>query len=123
MQRTLGYSQTNGTDELRTLIAGLYPGTDKDDILVTNGTSEANFVVLLSFLERGVEVAVMLPNYMQAWGLAKTFQTKLRPLWLNVKDGKWILDVPDFKKTVNKRTKLIAVCNPDNRCSVSRGRS
>ena len=38
----LGYSQTNGSLELRQAIAGLYPGSSPDNILVTNGTAEAN---------------------------------------------------------------------------------
>src|SRR5439155_26715961 len=41
----LGYSQSNGTDLLRSRIATLYPGVSPDQILVTTGSSEANFVV------------------------------------------------------------------------------
>jgi len=114
MRQKLGYTQTNGTDELRTLIASMYPEANKDDILVTNGGSEANFVALFSFLDRGIEIAVMLPNYMQAWGLAKTFRANVRPMWMRVKDGEWILDSANLRKAVNRRTKLIAVCNPNN---------
>jgi aspartate/methionine/tyrosine aminotransferase len=114
MQLRLGYTQSNGTDELRTLIANLYAGSSIDDVLVTNGSSEANFVVLFSFLERGTEAAIMLPNYMQAWGLAKTIGAKARPFWLKMKEGNWILDVASLRKAVNRRTKLIAICNPNN---------
>lgn len=114
MRQKLGYTQTNGTDELRTLIAGLYPDANKDDILVTNGGSEANFVALLSFLDQGVEVAIILPNYMQAWGLAKTYRANVRPIWVKVKDGEWALDFATLKKAVSRRTKLIALCNPNN---------
>ena len=38
----LGYSQSNGTIELRETIAAGYPGATVDHIEVTNGTSEAN---------------------------------------------------------------------------------
>lgn len=110
----LGYTQTNGTDELRTLISSLYKQTTRDDVLVTNGSSEANFVVLLSFLHRAVEVAVLLPNYMQAWGLAKMFEANVRPFWLRLRKGEWALDVSSLKRAVTRRTKLIAVCNPSN---------
>src|SRR5678816_2579754 len=60
----LGYSQTNGTPALRERIATLYPGATSEHILVTNGTSEANFVAIWSLMEPGDELVVMLPNYM-----------------------------------------------------------
>jgi len=40
----LGYGQTNGSIPLRERIAALYPGQTADNVLVTNGSSEANFV-------------------------------------------------------------------------------
>lgn len=114
LQQKLGYSQTNGTKELRKIISGLYPGSTEDDILVTNGSSEAILVTLLSFLDRGAEVAVMCPNYMQTWGLAKMFQAKVRPFWLRERQGRWALDTTGLSKAVSKRTGLIAICNPNN---------
>ena len=110
----LGYTQSNGTKELRKTIAATYPNADQDNILVTNGSSEANFAVAWSFLERGAEVVVMLPNYMQVWGLAKTFRAKLRPFWMHESKGAWITDLQSLKRIVSRRTKLIAVCNPNN---------
>ena len=44
----LGYSQSNGTVELRERIAALYPGSTIDHVEVTNGTSEANYLIALS---------------------------------------------------------------------------
>jgi aspartate/methionine/tyrosine aminotransferase len=52
----LGYSQGNGTPELRTELSKMYPGTTIDNIEVTNGTSEANFIVCLNLLKDGDEV-------------------------------------------------------------------
>ena len=67
----LGYPQTNGTPELRDAISDLYPGTEADNIVVTNGTAEANYISVLTILEPGEEAIVMHPNYMQVWGLAQ----------------------------------------------------
>jgi len=61
----LGYSQSNGTDKLRERIAALYPGASPDQVLVTNGSAEANFCVCWLLLEPGDKGAVMMPNYMQ----------------------------------------------------------
>jgi aspartate/methionine/tyrosine aminotransferase len=114
LNQRLGYSQSNGTEELRGMISRLYPQATVHDVLVTTGSSEANFVVVFSFLERGAEVAIVSPNYMQVWGLAKTLQAKVRPVWLKERQGRWTLDIRALRKSVSRRTKLIAVCNPNN---------
>jgi len=114
LSQPLGYIQTNGTKELRQTISTLYAGARSEDVLVTNGSSEANFAALWYFLERGTEIAVMLPNYMQIWGLVKTFRATLRPFWLREFKDRWVPDIARLKKSVTKRTKLIAVCNPNN---------
>src|SRR2546427_12231717 len=65
----LGYSQSNGTIELREKLAAIYPGAGVEQIEVTNGTSEANYLLALSLLREGDEVALEVPNYMQLWGV------------------------------------------------------
>src|SRR5689334_25238232 len=57
MDEPLGYSQSNGTIELRERIAALYPGATADHFEVTNGTSEANYIVALALLKPGDAVA------------------------------------------------------------------
>lgn len=114
LKQPLGYSQTNGTEELRRTIAATYSKASADDLLVTNGSSEAIFVTLWSFLKRGAEVVVMLPNYMQVWGLAKMMQAKVKPFWLREEAGQWAVNLRALRKIVRRRTKLIAICNPNN---------
>src|SRR5258707_13752612 len=46
----LGYSQSNGTIELREKLAAQYAGASLDQIEVTNGTWEANYSIALSLL-------------------------------------------------------------------------
>lgn len=111
---SLGYVQTNGPVELRKAIATLYPNAGPENILITNGSAEAIFLTMWSFLERGAEVVVMLPNYMQTWGLAKTFEARVKPFQLREQSGEWIPDLRALRKAVSKRTKLITVCNPNN---------
>jgi len=67
-----------------------------------------------SFLERDVEIVVMLPNYMQIWGLTKTFGAKTKPFRLRVEGEEWAPDLRALRKAVSKRTRLIALCNPNN---------
>lgn len=109
----LGYGQTNGSEELREAISRLYPGTDLDNVLVTNGSAEANFITIWQNLEPEDELILMLPNYMQIWGLARSFGIKVRPLHLR-EELKWGPDLDELKGLISPRTKMIAVCNPNN---------
>ncbi len=110
----LGYPQTNGTERLRSAIAALYPGATADNVHVTNGGSEANFVTTWSLLERGDEVVMMAPNYMQTWGLGRAFAGSLHEWPLREEDGRWQLDLDALASLLTPRTKLLVICNPDN---------
>src|SRR5256885_6558940 len=110
---SLAYSQGNGTPELRSSIATLYSGATPDHVLVTNGSSEACLLALWHLVEPGDEVVLVLPNYMESWGLVQMFGGTVRPVWLR-EDLGWQFDPEDLAKTVNRRTKAIAVCNPNN---------
>ena len=109
----MDYAHANGIPELRRNIAALYPGAGPENVLVTVGAIEANYDILWGLLSAGDEIAVMLPNYMQIWGLAKNLNLHLKTFSLDEKTG-WALDLDGLKSTVTAKTKLIAVCNPNN---------
>jgi hypothetical protein len=109
----LGYSQSNGTDLLRERIAALYPGASPDQILVTTGSSEANFVTCWRLIEPGDKVAVMQPNYQQTWGLAQNFGAQVRPFQLHEKEG-WEPYAEEIRSAIAPGTKLVVVTNPHN---------
>ena len=118
LDQELGYPQTNGTIELRELIAGLYPGATRDQIQVTNGGSEANCILLMRLVEPGDEIVFMTPNYMQASGLAKGLGATVKPWRLReTRDGdtvRWAPDLAELRQLVSPRTRAIFVCNPNN---------
>jgi hypothetical protein len=109
----LGYPQTNGTIELREKISDLYPGSDIDNVIVTNGTAEANFISILNLVEPGNEVVVMIPNYMQIWGLTRALGADAKRLFLHA-DRNWGPDLDELERLVNEKTRLIVICNPNN---------
>src|SRR5277367_2460298 len=109
----LGYSQSNGTVPLRENLAALYPGATPDHIEVTNGTSEANYLLALALLRAGDEVALQVPNYMQFGGLPQSCGARLRPFHLRM-DADWEPDWEEFESAVNPRTRLVYVSNPNN---------
>jgi aspartate/methionine/tyrosine aminotransferase len=109
----MDYAHANGIPELRKNIAALYPSAGPENVLVTVGAIEANYDILWSLLSAGDEVVVMLPNYMQIWGLAKNLNLDLKTFTLDEKNG-WAPDLDGLRKAVTGRTKLIAICNPNN---------
>jgi aspartate/methionine/tyrosine aminotransferase len=109
----LNYVQANGILELREQIARLYPGATPDHLLVTVGCAEANYIAAHTVLDPGDEMAMMLPNYMQLWGIAQNYGAQLRGFHLREESG-WSLDLDELNDAVSERTKLIAVCNPNN---------
>lgn len=109
----LGYGQTNGSIAVRKRISALYDGMDEDNVLVTNGSAEANFVACHTLLEKGDEVLMMIPNYMQIWGIAEEIGCTVKGFHLNeAKD--WAPNLDKLKSQVSAKTKMIAVCNPNN---------
>ena len=112
-ETVLGYGQTNGSIEVRERIASLYPGQTPDNVLVTNGSSEANFIACHTLLEPGDEIVVMIPNYMQIWGIAE--ELGATPIAFHLREeNNWAPDLDELRSVVGDRTKMIAVCNPNN---------
>jgi aspartate/methionine/tyrosine aminotransferase len=109
----LGYPQTNGIPELRENIAALYDGATPDNVLVTVGAAEANYISMQTVVGAGDEVVVMLPNYMQIWGIAHNYGMTVRTFHLKEERG-WAPDLDELNAAVSDKTKLIAVCNPNN---------
>ncbi len=109
----LGYGQTNGSIRLRNRIASYYSGCSANKVLVTNGSSEANFIACHTLLEKGDEVVMMVPNYMQIQGIAEEMGCKASFFHLR-EENNWSPDLSELEHIVSPDTKMIAVCNPNN---------
>jgi aspartate/methionine/tyrosine aminotransferase len=109
----LNYSHANGNPELRENIAAMYDGASKENVLVTVGGIEANFNALTTILSAGDEMVLMLPNYMQVWGVAKNHGINIKTFSL-LQEKNWAPDLDKLESIVSNETKLIAICNPNN---------
>ena len=118
LDQPLAYTQSNGTPELRAAVAATLPGAAEHHVLVANGGAEANFVACWRLIEPGDEVVVMQPNYGQVQGLAEGFGAIVRPWPLHEERAgpspRWAPDVDELRALVTDRTKLVAICNPNN---------
>jgi aspartate/methionine/tyrosine aminotransferase len=113
LDQPLGYSQSNGTIELRERLAAIYPGATIEQIEVTNGTSEANYAIALSTLQRGDVVAMQVPNYMQMWGVSRSLGAEVKTFRLRT-DAGWEPDWDEFDRAVTPKTRLLYLSNPNN---------
>src|SRR6478752_1309038 len=84
LELPLYYPEVNGTALLRERIAALYPGASANNVLVTVGAAQANWMVASTLLQPEDEVIVVSPGYRQIWGMARNLgcrvkEAQLRP--------------------------------------------
>jgi len=113
MDVPLGYSQSDGTPELKELLMEIYPGASHESIEVTNGTSEANYLLALSLIAEGDVFALEMPNYMQLWGLPRSLGAEVVPFRLRFEDN-WEPDWEEFEKAVTPKTRVVYLSHPNN---------
>ncbi len=107
------YGYTQGSPELRQAISQIYMNVAPDEVLVTNGSAEANFVSTLTLLDKGDELIYMVPNYLQIRGIARAIGVEVKEIALK-EDLDWKFDLNELESMVNEKTKMIAVCHPNN---------
>ena len=110
---SLEYNHSRGTPLLRERIASIYPGANADNVLVTNGGAEANYVLSWGLLSPGDELVFQTPNYMQVGSLASNFGVNVKA-WPLREDRGWLPDPDELETLVSDKTKAILVTNPNN---------
>jgi aspartate/methionine/tyrosine aminotransferase len=108
-----GYAPAGGSSHLRSAIAAMYRDASLNNIMVTNGATEANFVAALRLLEKGDELVAVVPSYLQTWNLARSWGVETKALPLR-EDLGWQLDPEAVKATITRKTKAVQICNPNN---------
>ncbi|HEX2280125.1 MAG TPA: aminotransferase class I/II-fold pyridoxal phosphate-dependent enzyme [Thermomicrobiales bacterium] len=109
----LGYSEACGSAELRGLIAATYENTSPDDILVTTGAIEANFLLFNELLSPGDRVVAVSPAYQQLHSVAKAIGCDVA-LWSLRDDGGFHFELDDLRALVTPETQMIVVNTPHN---------
>ncbi|MFB6240218.1 MAG: aminotransferase class I/II-fold pyridoxal phosphate-dependent enzyme, partial [Gemmatimonadota bacterium] len=109
----LGYVQTNGTVRLRERIATLYRDAGPENVLVTTGGAEANFLALWELVSAGDHVVVQLPTYGQTPGLARWLGAEVDSFRLE-EDRGWGVAPGAARAAIRPDTRLVVVNNPNN---------
>jgi aspartate/methionine/tyrosine aminotransferase len=109
----LGYSEAPGTHELRSLLAETYRDCAPENILVTTGAIEANFLLFNVLLDPGDHVVACYPAYQQLYSVPRGIGCEVALWRVRSKDG-FRFDVGDLERLVTPRTRLIVVNTPHN---------
>jgi aspartate aminotransferase len=112
------YAPIQGYPELREKIAEKLERENgikarPEEILVTNGATEAIGFVLLSMVDKGDEVVLCEPNYPIFSPIIRYCGGKPKPLPLREENG-FRIDPEELKGMLNKKTKLLILNTPHN---------
>jgi aspartate/methionine/tyrosine aminotransferase len=107
------YSEARGTEALRQVIADTYDSVTADDVLVTTGAIEANFLICNALLEAGDHVVVTTPCYQQLISIPRAIGCDVAE-WRVTAESGFTFDLDALDEIVTKRTKLIIINTPHN---------
>jgi len=85
-----------------------------EDIIVTNGGSEAIIFAFLTCLDPGDEVIIPEPFYANYNGFAVQAGIKIVPVPSSIQNDFALPPVEEFEKRISTRTRAILICNPNN---------
>ncbi|MBU7022928.1 MAG: aminotransferase class I/II-fold pyridoxal phosphate-dependent enzyme [Theionarchaea archaeon] len=113
-----GYVDSEGLPALREAVASREKrkngiSVSKEDILITNGTSEAIQMIYGALLNPGDEILVPGPAYPPYISLARFFDA-VPVSYVTVEEENWSPDIEDIRRKVSDRTKAILLINPNN---------
>ncbi|GAB4378189.1 MAG: pyridoxal phosphate-dependent aminotransferase [Salibacteraceae bacterium] len=85
-----------------------------EQIIITNGGSEAIMFAMMTCFNPDDEIIVPEPFYANYNGFALEAQVILRPITTYLKDKYALPPVDRFRELINSRTRGILICNPGN---------
>lgn len=109
----LGYSEARGTAALRQMLADTYSRGDADQILVTTGAIEANYLLYNVLLDAGDHVITPFPAYQQLYEVPRSIGCDVS-LWEVGPETGYKYDVDRLEALITPKTKLIMVNTPHN---------
>jgi aspartate/methionine/tyrosine aminotransferase len=109
----LGYAEARGSHELRALLAETYANCTSDNILITTGAIEANFLLFNVLLEPGDHVVSPYPAYQQLYSVPRALGCDVS-LWQIRPEEGFRYDVNELQRLVKPQTRLIVINSPHN---------
>ncbi|HEY6713381.1 MAG TPA: aminotransferase class I/II-fold pyridoxal phosphate-dependent enzyme [Rubrobacter sp.] len=112
LETPLGYSEASGSLELRTTLANTYRDRGPENVLVTTGAIEANFLLFNVLLDPGDHVVAVNPAYKQLNSIPRAVGAEVA-LW-RIRSESYRYDLDELERLMTPRTRLIVVNTPHN---------
>jgi aspartate/methionine/tyrosine aminotransferase len=112
LESPLGYSEASGSLELRTTLANTYRDCTPENILITTGAIEANFLLFNVLLDPGDHVVAVNPAYQQLNSVPRAVGAEVA-LW-RIGPESYHYDLDELERLMTPRTRLIVVNTPHN---------
>lgn len=117
-EKVLEYSFSQGMPELIDVIIDYYKkynmNFEKDEVLITNGGSEALLFAMIAVCDDGDEVIVPEPFYTNYNGFGAAVGVKVTPITTKAENGFHLPGKEEIKKAINSKSKAILLSNPGN---------
>lgn len=117
-EKVIMYSHSAGNLSYREKLCEYYAKVNinvtPDDIIVTNGASEALLFAFMTIMNPDDEVIIPEPFYANYNGFAITSGVKVKPIFSSIETGFALPPIADFEKAITPNTKAILICNPNN---------
>lgn len=84
-----------------------------DNVLITAGAAEANFLAISQLVQAGDEIIVDVPGWPQPLVLGEAIGASVKRLPRH-ENQEWRFDIDQLRELVTERTRLIFICNPNN---------
>ncbi len=110
---TLGYSESQGHPLLREEIARLYDTVSADDLVVAV-PSECIYLAMHILLRKSDNIIHLFPAYQSLYEVARSSGCRPFPWPLQVRDGRWHLDIDALSEMITRRTRALVLNFPHN---------
>ena len=109
----LGYTESQGSLDLRREICKLYERSNRRKYLSIRGQARRSFIFMQAVLNPGDHLIVHSPGYQSLSEVARSMGCDIS-LWVAREENNWALDLDDLPRLLRKNTKLIVVNTPHN---------
>lgn len=84
-----------------------------DDVLITAGAAEANFLAITQLVQPGDEIILESPGWPQPFVLGEAIGAQIKVLQRR-EENSWYFDLAELERLITPKTRLIFLCNPNN---------
>lgn len=116
--KVLEYSHSAGNESYRKKLCNYYKeyniNIDANEVIITNGGSEAISIAMMTCFNEGDEVIIPEPFYANYNGFSTAAHVTVKPIRSYIDSGFALPPISEFEKVITPKTKGIMICNPGN---------